>query len=51
MLIDVPNATVVECSVGDEVAAWRLAGRSDEPVTLAWREGTSSLQVQPGWVS
>lgn len=51
MLIDVPNVTVVGCSVGDEVAAWRLARRSDEPVTLAWREGTSSLQLHPGRAS
>lgn len=49
MLIDVPNVMVEGCSVGDEVAAWRLARRSDEPLTLAWREGTSSLQLRPSW--
>lgn len=47
MLIDVPTAMVEECSVGDEVSAWRLARRSDEPLTLGWREGTSALQLNP----
>lgn len=45
MLIDVPVPMVEMCAVGDQLSAWRLARRSDEPVTLAWREGTSALEV------
>lgn len=48
MLIDVPIPMVEMCGVGDQLSAWRLARRSDEPVTLAWREGTSALEVNVG---
>ncbi len=47
MLIDVPTVMIEGCSVGDWVSAWRLARRSDEPLTLAWRDGTSALQLSP----
>jgi CRISPR/Cas system-associated exonuclease Cas4 (RecB family) len=46
MLTDVPLAMTEGCSVGDRVAAWRLRRRSDAPVTLAWREGYSSLHIE-----
>jgi len=46
-VFDVPIPMVETCSVGDQVSAWRLARRSDEPVALAWREGTSNLQIDP----
>ena len=45
-LIDVPVPMVESCSAGDQLSAWRLARRSDEPVTLAWREGTSALATE-----
>jgi hypothetical protein len=46
VIIDVPSALVTGCSVGDVLSAWHLAKRSDEPLTLAWREGASALHVE-----
>lgn len=43
MLIDVPSALVVGFDVGSRFSAWRLGRRSDDPLTLAWREGTSAI--------
>lgn len=42
-IVDVPAALVESCAVGDEFAVWKLGRRSDEPLTLAWRDGTSAL--------
>lgn len=50
MLIDVPAALIGECSIGDQVSVWRLTRRSDEPLTLAWREGMSALELAPAGI-
>lgn len=47
VLIDVPKSLVGAVVVGNRLSAWRLARRSDEPLTLAWREGTSALDLAP----
>lgn len=47
VLIDVPDSVVHALTVGDRLFAWRLAKRSDEPLTLAWREGTSAIELAP----
>jgi hypothetical protein len=44
-VIDVPAALVAECGIGDPIALWQLDRRSDEPLTLAWRDGVSSISV------
>lgn len=45
MLIDIPARRVERSEVGDRVAAWGLATRSEQPWTLAWQAGSSSLQA------
>lgn len=45
MIIDVPVAVLERCGVGSQISAWRLARRSEQPLTLVWREGSSALAV------
>lgn len=45
VLIDVPASFIEGCGVGDRRSTWRLAKRSEEPLTLAWREGTSAMNL------
>lgn len=45
MIIDVPVGLLEGCGVGNRLSAWRLARRSEEPLTLGWREGSSALAV------
>lgn len=44
-VIDVPAALVASCGVGDPIALWQLGRRSDEPLTLDWRDGVSAISV------
>jgi hypothetical protein len=45
ILIDVPSRLVSSVSIGDRLAAARVAKKSDEPLVLAWRDGTSALEI------
>jgi hypothetical protein len=47
MLIDVPSELVVDVPAGSPLAAWHLSRRSEDPLTLAFRDGTTQLYVQP----
>lgn len=45
VLFDVPLESVANLAEGDRLAAWHLARRSDEPLVLAWRGGSSRLHI------
>lgn len=47
MVIDVPAALVANLSVGDAFSMWAVVERSDDPLTLAWRDGLSSFDSIP----
>lgn len=43
---DIPAELVDSVTVGNELALWGLALRSDGPATMSWREGSSALQCR-----
>lgn len=45
VLTDVPASVSGPITVGDQLAAWRVAKRSDEPLTLTWLEGKSAVHL------
>jgi hypothetical protein len=47
VVIDIPAELVSGLDVGNELATWGLALRSDDPVTLAWRDGSSAIELSP----
>lgn len=46
VLFDAPLESVASLAEGDRLAAWHLARRSDDPLALAWRSGSSVLHLE-----
>lgn len=44
-LIDVPAVLVATLAVGDRLAAWAVARQADDPLTLAWHDGVSAIDL------
>lgn len=47
VITDVPAEFVSRLDVGSGLATWGLTLRSDDPVTLAWRDGSSAIELSP----
>jgi CRISPR/Cas system-associated exonuclease Cas4 (RecB family) len=44
-IIDIPADRVADLRAGDRVAVWALTKRNDDPLTLAWHDGVSAMEV------
>lgn len=47
VVTDIPTELVSGLDAGKRLAAWGLVLRSDDPVTIGWRDGSSTIELSP----